>query len=491
MRKTVKSPTVFQSLIPVAVLIVLIGLNVTLLGDETLAGANQMSLLIASGVTACIAIRNGKTWGDILEGIVRTLTGAIPAILILLMIGVLSGTWMLSGIIPAMIHYGLYVLRPEYFLPATVVISALISLATGSSWSTVATVGVALLGIGRTLGFGDPVIAGAIISGAYFGDKVSPLSDTTNLRPRRSPERISSRISVTCCTRLCPRHFVTLIIFTILSIGGGKIAADVSVADTQRMITDYYYISPVLFLVPLAAVAMIVFKMPPVPVLFVGSLLGGVMAVVCQPELIGSLSGDGTLTAGGAYRVVSRAMYGTVSPETGDPMVDSLFTSRGMAGMLNTVWLIITAMIFGGVMEAGQFLERITTALIRRVRSTGGLVSATAGTCVLFNSTASDQYLAIVIPGKIFGSAYRRKGLAPEVLSRTLEDAGTATSVLIPWNTCGATQARRAERGDGRLPALRFFLLHQSADVDPVRLAGFAYPQNPAAGRFAGNGKSK
>ena len=257
------------------------------------------------------------------------------------------------------------------------------------------------------------------------------------------------------------------------------------------MITDYYYISPVLFLVPLAAVAMIVFKMPPVPVLFVGSLLGGVMAVVCQPELIGSLSGDGTLTAGGAYRVVSRAMYGTVSPETGDPMVDSLFTSRGMAGMLNTVWLIITAMIFGGVMEAGQFLERITTALIRRVRSTGGLVSATAGTCVLFNSTASDQYLAIVIPGKIFGSAYRRKGLAPEVLSRTLEDAGTATSVLSPWNACGATQAGVLNVATVAYLPYAFFLLHQSADVDPVRLAGFAYPQNPAAGRFAGNGKSK
>ena len=440
MRKTVKSPTVFQSLIPVAVLIVLIGLNVTLLGDETLAGANQMSLLIASGVTACIAIRNGKTWGDILEGIVRTLTGAIPAILILLMIGVLSGTWMLSGIIPAMIHYGLYVLRPEYFLPATVVISALISLATGSSWSTVATVGVALLGIGRTLGFGDPVIAGAIISGAYFGDKVSPLSDTTNLAAATAGTNLFTHIRYMLYTTL-PTIFVTLIIFTILSIGGGKIAADVSVADTQRMITDYYYISPVLFLVPLAAVAMIVFKMPPVPVLFVGSLLGGVIisqTVFSIPAIPLDVNSE---TAGGAYRVVSRAMYGTVSPETGDPMVDSLFTSRGMAGMLNTVWLIITAMIFGGVMEAGQFLERITTALIRRVRSTGGLVSATAGTCVLFNSTASDQYLAIVIPGKIFGSAYRRKGLAPEVLSRTLEDAGTATSVLIPWNTCGATQA--------------------------------------------------
>ena len=288
MRKTVKSPTVFQSLIPVAVLIVLIGLNVTLLGDETLAGANQMSLLIASGVTACIAIRNGKTWGDILEGIVRTLTGAIPAILILLMIGVLSGTWMLSGIIPAMIHYGLYVLRPEYFLPATVVISALISLATGSSWSTVATVGVALLGIGRTLGFGDPVIAGAIISGAYFGDKVSPLSDTTNLAAATAGTNLFTHIRYMLYTTL-PTIFVTLIIFTILSIGGGKIAADVSVADTQRMITDYYYISPVLFLVPLAAVAMIVFKMPPVPVLFVGSLLGGVMARLPLSALAGVL----------------------------------------------------------------------------------------------------------------------------------------------------------------------------------------------------------
>ena len=193
------------------------------------------------------------------------------------------------------------------------------------------------------------MIAGAIISGAYFGDKVSPLSDTTNLAAAIAGTNLFTHIRYMLYTTL-PTIFVTLIIFTILSIGGGKIAADVSVADTQRMITDYYYISPVLFLVSLAAVAMIVFKMPPVPVLFVGSLLGGVMAVVCQPELIGSLSGDGTLTAGGAYRVVSRAMYGTVSPETGDPMVDSLFTSRGMAGMLNTVWLIITAMIFGGVM---------------------------------------------------------------------------------------------------------------------------------------------
>ena len=490
MRKTVKSPTVFQSLIPVAVLIVLIGLNVTLLGDETLAGADQMSLLIASGVTACIAIRNGKTWGDILEGIVRTLTGAIPAILILLMIGVLSGTWMLSGIIPAMIHYGLYVLRPEYFLPATVVISALISLATGSSWSTVATVGVALLGIGRTLGFGDPVIAGAIISGAYFGDKVSPLSDTTDLAAAIAGTNLFTHIRYMLYTTL-PTIFVTLIIFTILSIGGGKIAADVSVADTQRMITDYYYISPVLFLVPLAAVAMIVFKMPPVPVLFVGSLLGGVMAVVCQPELIGSLSGDGTLTAGGAYRVVSRAMYGTVSPETGDPMVDSLFTSRGMAGMLNTVWLIITAMIFGGVMEAGQLLgadhdgAHPPRTFDRRTRERDG------GNL----RTVQFDRIRPVPRHRDPRQNFRQRVPAQRAGSRSAEpDAGRRRYGHLgadPVEYLRRDAGRRAERGDGRLPALRFFLLHQSADVDPVRLAGFAYPQNPAAGRFAGNGKSK
>ena len=436
-----KIPSPLVSLLPVAVLVVLLFFTIRLLGADALGGGSQICLLLTTALCAALGMgRYGVSWKDIEHAIINNIAGVSSALIILLIIGALSAAWMLGGVVPTLIYYGVQIIHPKFFLVSCCVICAVVSVMTGSSWTTIATIGIALMGIGKAQGFEEGWIAGAIISGAYFGDKVSPLSDTTNLAAAIAGTNLFTHIRYMLYTTL-PTIFVTLIIFTILSIGGGKIAADVSVADTQRMITDYYYISPVLFLVPLAAVAMIVFKMPPVPVLFVGSLLGGVMAVVCQPELIGSLSGDGTLTAGGAYRVVSRAMYGTVSPETGDPMVDSLFTSRGMAGMLNTVWLIITAMIFGGVMEAGQFLERITTALIRRVRSTGGLVSATAGTCVLFNSTASDQYLAIVIPGKIFGSAYRRKGLAPEVLSRTLEDAGTATSVLIPWNTCGATQA--------------------------------------------------
>ena len=481
MRKTVKSPTVFQSLIPVAVLIVLIGLNVTLLGDETLAGANQMSLLIASGVTACIAIRNGKTWGDILEGIVRTLTGAIPAILILLMIGVLSGTWMLSGIIPAMIHYGLYVLRPEYFLPATVVISALISLATGSSWSTVATVGVALLGIGRTLGFGDPVIAGAIISGAYFGDKVSPLSDTTNLAAAIAGTNLFTHIRYMLYTTL-PTIFVTLIIFTILSIGGGKIAADVSVADTQRMITDYYYISPVLFLVPLAAVAMIVFKMPPVPVLFVGSLLGGVMAVVCQPELIDGRGRlpcrqPGDVRDGIAGNGRSDGRFAVYVEGNGRDAEYRLADYHGDDFRRRDGGRTVFGADHDGAHPPRTFDRRT------RERDGGNL------------RTVQFDRIRPVPRHRDPRQNFRQRVPAQRAGSRSAEpDAGRRRYGHLgadPVEYLRRDAGRRAERGDGRLPALRFFLLHQSADVDPVRLAGFAYPQNPAAGRFAGNGKSK
>ena len=440
-KKNRRRPSLTQSVGLIVFLIVLIGVNVSLIGDDVLSGANQMTLLIAAGAAVCVALYNGYQWNELQDGMVRTVAGAIPAIMILLMIGVLSGTWMLSGIIPAMIHYGLYVLQPEYFLPATVAISALISVATGSSWSTVATVGVALLGIGRTLGFDEAVVAGAIISGAYFGDKISPLSDTTNLAAATTGTELFTHIRYMMYTTI-PAIVLTLLIFTGFSLGhDGSLTSDVSVAETQRMIGECYRITPWLFVVPILVIVLIVLKMPSVPVLFIGSLVGGIFAVIFQPEMIGSLNGDTALTSGTAYKTVLRSMYGTIIPDTGNVQIDSLFTSRGMAGMLNTVWLILSAMIFGGVMEAGHFLERITEALIRRVRSTCGLVATTVGTCVLFNTTASDQYLAIVIPGKIFNSAYRKKRLAPEVLSRTLEDGGTVTSVLIPWNTCGATQS--------------------------------------------------
>ncbi len=436
-----KRPTILQSLIPILTLIVLISLNVILLGDDTLSGANQLSLLCASAVAIGIAIYNRVPWSQILQGILHTLNTSMSALLILLMIGVLAGTWMLSGIIPAMIYYGLYILKPDYFLPAAAIISAIISVATGSSWSTVATVGVALLGIGQALGFNDALVAGAIISGAYFGDKVSPLSDTTNLASAIAQTDLFTHIRYMMYTTI-PTMLLTLGAFTVFSLSGGNHApAPDSVREVQQAIGNFYHITPWLFVVPIAVVVMIIQKMPAVPALFIGGLLGGIMALIFQPDVIASLSGEEQLSAGGAYRVVTKAMYGTTSLQTGNPTLDSLFTSHGMAGMLNTIWLIITAMIFGGVLEAGQFLERITQALIKRVHSDGGLVTTTAATCILFNTTASDQYISIVVPGKMFAGAYRKNGMAPEVLSRTLEDSGTATSVLIPWNTCGATQA--------------------------------------------------
>lgn len=433
-----KRPTILQSLIPILTLIVLISLNVILLGDDTLSGANQLSLLCASAVAIGIAVYNRVPWEHILQGILHTLNTSMSA---LLMIGVLAGTWMLSGIIPGMIYYGLYILKPDYFLPAAAIISAIISVATGSSWSTVATVGVALLGIGQALGFNDALVAGAIISGAYFGDKVSPLSDTTNLAAAIAQTNLFTHIRYMMYTTV-PTMLITLTIFTLISLFGSSSApAPDSVREVQQAIGSFYRINLFLFIVPVIVVVMIVKKMPAVPALFIGGLLGGVMALIFQPDVIASLSGEEHLSAGGAYRVVTQAMYGTTALHTGNETLDSLFTSHGMAGMLNTIWLIITAMIFGGVLEAGRFLERITGALMGRVRSDGGLVTTTAATCILFNATASDQYISIVVPGKMFAGAYRRGGLAPEVLSRTLEDSGTATSVLIPWNTCGATQA--------------------------------------------------
>lgn len=435
-----KRPTVLQSVAPVLTLMGLIGLNVALLGDDTLSGANQLSLLSAAAVAALIAVRNGVRWNDIMQNILHTLNASMPAVLILLMIGILAGTWMLSGIIPAMIHYGLYILRPDYFLPAAVVISSLISVATGSSWSTIATVGVALLGIGETLGFDEAVVAGAIISGAYFGDKISPLSDTTNLASATTGTDLFVHIRYMMYTTV-PSILVTLIVFLVISLCGDHASANASAVQVQEAIAAHYRITPVLFLVPIAVIVMIVRKVPPLPALFIGGVLGAAAALIFQPGIIRSLSGTDDPTAGEVYRVITRSMYGTTAPTTGNPVIDDLFTTRGMAGMLHTVWLIVTAMVFGGVMEAGRFLERITNALIRRVHRPGGVVTTTAATCILFNLTTSDQYISIVVPGKMFNRAYRKSGLAPEVLSRTLEDSGTVTSVLIPWNSCGATQS--------------------------------------------------
>ncbi len=437
-----RPPTIVQSLVPILVLLGLIMVTVLGTGADALAGANQLSLLVASGVGAGIAVWNGVRWAEIMQGMVHTISASLPAILILLMVGMLSGSWMISGVIPTMIYYGLEILKPAYFLPACVVIAAAVAVATGSSWSTIATIGVALIGIGQALGFDMAMTAGAIISGAYFGDKVSPLSDTTNLASAVTGTDLFVHIRYMMQTTV-PSILLTLAAFGVLTVvvGGQSEAAASGVETFQRTIAGTYRISPWLLLIPVLVVVMIVKKIPAVAVLMIGSVIAVGAAALFQRELLATLVPEGRLTLGAGYEVLTRSLYGAIAPQTGDAAVDELLATGGMAGMLNTVWLIITAMVFGGVMEAGRFLERITTAILSRVRSTGGLVSTATGSCLLFNLTTGDQYMSIVVPGKMFLGAFRQNGLQPRLLSRTLEDAGTATSVLIPWNTCGATQA--------------------------------------------------
>lgn len=435
-----RNPSILQSIIPIFVLLTLILCNVIFIPDDTLAGANQLSLLFASSVAVVIAVYNRVSWDEIMHEIVRTISSALPAIMILLMVGILSGSWMISGIIPTMIYYGLDILQPAYFLPACVVITAAVSVATGSSWSTVATIGVALIGIGAAMDFNEAYTAGAIISGAYFGDKVSPLSDTTNLASAVTNTDIFVHIRYMMQTTI-PSIVLTLIGFTVITLMmDNKEASVYGVQQFQQSIASIYNVHWAFMLIPAITVYLIVRKIPAVPVLMIGSTLAIITAAFFQQDFIASLC-SGDVNFKNMYEVLSRAMFGRTTPQTANVEVNSLLSTGGMAGMMNTVWLIVTAMIFGGIMEAGRFLERITGAILSRVKSRGGLVTSATGSALLFNITAGDQYMAIVVPGKMFNSAFNKAGLEGRLLSRTLEDSATATSVLIPWNTCGATQA--------------------------------------------------
>ncbi|MBL4670186.1 MAG: Na+/H+ antiporter NhaC [Flavobacteriales bacterium] len=437
---TIKKPSLLQSFIPILVLVGLLIVNVLLVyGDDALGGANQMALLFASAVAVIIAFVNGYSWEETLRGITSSITSALPALIILLLIGALAGTWMLSGVVPAMIYYGLDILNPTIFLFATCLICSIVSIATGSSWTTVATVGIALVGIGDVLGFEKGIIAGAIISGAYFGDKMSPLSDTTNLAPAMAGTDLITHIKYMALTTI-PSIVITLIIFLVIGFfydAGGEVG---QINELQTAIASKFNITPWLFLVPAAVIALIVKKVPAIPALFIGSLLGGVFAIIFQPDLLVSLSGESDFFMA-SYKSVIDAMSTDIAIVTENELVNELLSSSGMKGMLNTIWLIICAMTFGGVMENTGMLKRITQSIIGLAQTTGSLIATTTVSCITFNVTASDQYLAIVVPGRMFAEEYKERGLHPKVLSRTLEDAGTVTSALIPWNTCGAYHA--------------------------------------------------
>ncbi len=428
---------IWEALIPVFALIVMLFYNVFIaFGDDALSGSNQFILLLGAAVAAIVGFRNKVTYKRMIEEVAENVKSTAGALLILLMVGSLAGTWLISGIIPSMIYYGLQILNPTIFLAACVVICAIISIATGSSWTTAATVGIALIGIGETLGISLGMTAGAVLSGAYFGDKMSPLSDTTNLAPAMAGGELFDHIKYMTYTTV-PTITITLIIFIIIGLNI-ETTGSPDISDKLIAIDAAFNINPWLFIVPVIVIAMIVKKTPPLIALLIGTLLGAVAAIIAQPDIVTKIAGAESLNFNSAYKGVMNAMTVDTSVSTTSAELNDLFSSGGMKGMLGTIWLIICAMVFGGVMDAIGALSRITKALLKMATSTFGLFASTVASCLALNATASDQYLALVIPGKMFKKAYEDKGLAPENLSRTLEDSGTVTSVLIPWNTCGA-----------------------------------------------------
>ena len=435
-----KELSIFEAFIPVVALILMLFYNVFFVfGDKAPYGSNQFILLIGAAVAAIVGFLKKTSYSLMLNEVSENLKSTTGALLILLMVGALSGTWLVSGIIPTMIYYGLQLLNPTFFLVATVIICAIISIATGSSWTTSATVGIALIGIGETLGISLGMTAGAVLSGAYFGDKMSPLSDTTNLAPAMAGAELFTHIKYMAITTV-PTFIITLLLFFIIGLNI-EVSGTPNVSDKIEAINNAFNISAWLMLVPLAVVVLIVKKTPPLVALLAGTLLAALTSVLAQPQILMSIAETDSYNFETAYKGVMQSITVETAVETTSADLNDLFSSGGMQGMLDTIWLIICAMVFGGVMDAIGALSRISRALLSLATSTFGLFASTVASCLALNVTASDQYLALVIPGKMFKKAYKDKGLAPENLSRTLEDSGTVTSVLVPWNTCGAFQS--------------------------------------------------
>lgn len=428
-----------RALFPLVILVILLSYNVLVYGDDALSGSNQFILFLGGAVAAIVGFIQKVSYEAMLQKVADNLKSVTGALLILLFVGALAGTWLISGIIPAMIYYGLQILHPSIFLPACIFICALISLATGSSWTTSATVGIALIGIGKVLGIPVGMVAGAVLSGAYFGDKLSPLSDTTNLAPAMAGGELFSHIRYMLLTTV-PSIVITLLVFFIISLTQTT-SGTADVEALMLAIEEKFTINLSLFLVPAIVILLIIRKAPPLIALLIGTLLGGLFAIFYQRAIIIEVAQASSFNFEVAYKGIMNAITIDTQIQTANPLLNDLFSSGGMVGMLGTIWLIICAMVFGGIMDAIGGLKRISNALLSWAKSTFQLFASTVVSCLAINLTASDQYLSIVIPGKMFAKAYKKRKLAPENLSRTLEDSGTVTSVLIPWNTCGAYQS--------------------------------------------------
>lgn len=433
----IKPPTLLDVFIPIGLLVTLLVFSVVWFGNDSSFGPNQIALLTAMGVAAIIGIKNGFTWSEIEEAVKHGISISLGAVLILLAVGGLIGTWLLSGTVPTLIFYGLELLSPSFFYPASCIICGIVAMSIGSSWTTAATVGVALMGVASGMDLSPAIAAGAVVSGAYFGDKISPLSETTNLAPAVAGTDLFEHIRYMLWTTI-PSFIITIILFLVIGLGEVQEDSVARIEEIQALLAAQFNLSMV-NLVPLVVLlTLAVRKMPAFPAVAIGAILGGVWAVLFQQELIQALASEEFKGALAGPTVVWTVLHAGVSFDTGNDQLNDLLSGGGMASMLNTVWLIMCAMAFGAVLEKVGLLKAAVSTILHGAKSAGDMVSRTIVTCIGTNLITADQYMAIVMPGRMYKEEFKRRGLHQLNLSRSLEDGGTLTSPLIPWNTCGA-----------------------------------------------------
>ena len=434
-----KKPGLALSLVTLLALIALLALSVIFFGDEATSGPIQIALLLSTLLTAGIAILFLKVpWTKVESDITDNISQTAPTLLILLAIGALTATWMLSGIVPSMIYYGLKLISPRFFILITFLLCSLVSILAGSSWTTVGTIGVAMLTAGKLIGLPVGWMAGAIISGAYLGDKLSPLSDAVNLSATVAGSDLYKYIRYSFHT-LIPAFIICFVVYLIVGLTI-PVTAEIDMTAELSAISGSFHISPWLLLIPCLTIFMVVKKVPAFITLFISAIVGALVAFWMQPQIVLQITGEGT-GLGNALTAIFKMLASPVTVSTGNALLDNLTSTHGMSGMTNTIWLVICIMAAGGALAGSGMLETITNALLKLIRGAGSLIATTVGTCIVSNMILSDQYMAILLPGKMFAPTYKKLGYAPELLSRTLGDSATVTSVLVPWNTCAVIQS--------------------------------------------------
>ena len=440
MKQPTRLPSPLLSLIPILVLVALLFVTIRTFGSDALSGGSQVVLLTATALCCVIAMTYSRvSWQTLEHAMVNNITGVATALLILLIIGALSGSWMISGVVPTLIYYGMQIIHPNFFLTSTCLICAIISVMTGSSWTTIATIGIALLGIGQAQGFEEGWIAGAIISGAYFGDKISPLSDTTVLASSVTGTPLFKHVRYMLITTV-PSLLIALIIFTVAGLTHEATAGE-QIAQYAAGLSQTFHISLWLLLVPFITGILIAKKVPSLITLFVSAAMAGICALIFQPHLLHEIAGAETNGLQSAFKGLLITFYGSTGIETGNTALNDLVATRGMGGMMSTIWLILCAMCFGGAMTASGMLQSLTSVFLRFMNRTVGLVASTVASGLSMNICTADQYISIILTGNMFKDIYKQKGYESCLLSRTVEDSTTVTSVLVPWNSCGMTQA--------------------------------------------------